>query len=70
MQNLFLVCRRGGWSAALNKVEHYGVQRVTGDGRCMFRALVSCSIISFRARSLLMESEPLLLESIVFEFEF
>uniref|UniRef100_A0A8R7Q4E4 OTU domain-containing protein n=1 Tax=Triticum urartu TaxID=4572 RepID=A0A8R7Q4E4_TRIUA len=31
--------RRGGWSAALNKVEHYGVQRVTGDGRCMFRAL-------------------------------
>jgi len=30
---------RGGWSAALNKVEHYGVQRVTGDGRCMFRAL-------------------------------
>ncbi|KAL6649640.1 hypothetical protein ACP70R_013864 [Stipagrostis hirtigluma subsp. patula] len=31
---------RGGWSAALNKVEHYGVQRVTGDGRCMFRALV------------------------------
>jgi hypothetical protein len=33
--------RRGGWSAALNKVEHYGVQRVTGDGRCMFRALVS-----------------------------
>ncbi|KAL6907592.1 hypothetical protein ACP4OV_002631 [Aristida adscensionis] len=33
-------CARGGWSAALNKVEHYGVQRVTGDGRCMFRALV------------------------------
>ncbi|XP_040378000.1 OVARIAN TUMOR DOMAIN-containing deubiquitinating enzyme 3 isoform X3 [Oryza brachyantha] len=31
---------RGGWSGALNKVEHYGVQRVTGDGRCMFRALV------------------------------
>ncbi|GJN08350.1 hypothetical protein PR202_ga26261 [Eleusine coracana subsp. coracana] len=31
---------RGGWSAALSKVEHYGVQRVTGDGRCMFRALV------------------------------
>ncbi|KAJ1297818.1 hypothetical protein BS78_01G406400 [Paspalum vaginatum] len=31
---------RGGWSAALNKVEHYGIQRVTGDGRCMFRALV------------------------------
>uniref|UniRef100_A0A0D9Z543 Ubiquitin thioesterase OTU n=1 Tax=Oryza glumipatula TaxID=40148 RepID=A0A0D9Z543_9ORYZ len=30
---------RGGWSGALNKVEHYGVQRVTGDGRCMFRAL-------------------------------
>nr|ABF95145.1 OTU-like cysteine protease family protein, expressed [Oryza sativa Japonica Group] len=33
-------CTRGGWSGALNKVEHYGVQRVTGDGRCMFRALV------------------------------
>uniref|UniRef100_A0A0E0KBP7 Ubiquitin thioesterase OTU n=1 Tax=Oryza punctata TaxID=4537 RepID=A0A0E0KBP7_ORYPU len=31
---------RGGWSGELNKVEHYGVQRVTGDGRCMFRALV------------------------------
>jgi len=52
---------RGGWSAALNKVEHYGVQRVTGDGRCMFRALVSCSIISFRARSMLMDCKPLLL---------
>ncbi|ONL96353.1 Cysteine proteinases superfamily protein [Zea mays] len=53
LQNLvcsnLLVGRRGGWSAALNKVEHYGVQRVTGDGRCMFRALVSCSIISYCA---------------------
>ncbi|KAJ3682679.1 hypothetical protein LUZ60_012906 [Juncus effusus] len=29
----------GGVSQALKKVEHYSVQRVTGDGRCMFRAL-------------------------------
>lgn len=25
----------------MRKVEHYSVQKVTGDGRCMFRALVS-----------------------------
>ncbi|GAA0156163.1 cysteine protease [Lithospermum erythrorhizon] len=30
----------GGKSQALKKVESYSVQRVTGDGRCMFRALV------------------------------
>ncbi|OIT19071.1 PREDICTED: OTU domain-containing protein At3g57810 [Nicotiana attenuata] len=30
----------GGGSPALKKVERYSVQRVTGDGRCMFRALV------------------------------
>lgn len=30
----------GGKSHALKKVESYSVQRVTGDGRCMFRALV------------------------------
>lgn len=30
----------GGGSPAMKKVEHYTVQRVTGDGRCMFRALV------------------------------
>ncbi|GAB4833945.1 OVARIAN TUMOR DOMAIN-containing deubiquitinating enzyme 3 [Ancistrocladus abbreviatus] len=30
----------GGASAAMKKMEHYAVQRVTGDGRCMFRALV------------------------------
>ncbi|XP_020691227.1 OTU domain-containing protein At3g57810 [Dendrobium catenatum] len=29
-----------GISPALKKVEHYSVQKVTGDGRCMFRALV------------------------------
>ncbi|XP_072985747.1 OVARIAN TUMOR DOMAIN-containing deubiquitinating enzyme 3 isoform X2 [Typha latifolia] len=29
-----------GKSAAMKKVEHYSVQKVTGDGRCMFRALV------------------------------
>lgn len=30
----------GGASPAMRKVEHYSVQKVTGDGRCMFRALV------------------------------
>ncbi|KAJ3700680.1 hypothetical protein LUZ61_004385 [Rhynchospora tenuis] len=30
----------GGISAAMKKVEHYSVHKVTGDGRCMFRALV------------------------------
>ncbi|KAG9453313.1 hypothetical protein H6P81_006217 [Aristolochia fimbriata] len=30
----------GGASPAMKKVEHYSVQKVTGDGRCMFRALV------------------------------
>ncbi|GMH29120.1 hypothetical protein Nepgr_030963 [Nepenthes gracilis] len=29
-----------GESPAMKKVEHYAVQKVTGDGRCMFRALV------------------------------
>ncbi|CAN6471426.1 unnamed protein product [Victoria cruziana] len=27
-------------SSAMRKVEHYSVEKVTGDGRCMFRALV------------------------------
>ncbi|XP_065854263.1 OVARIAN TUMOR DOMAIN-containing deubiquitinating enzyme 3 isoform X6 [Euphorbia lathyris] len=30
----------GGGSPAMKKVEHYSVQRITGDGRCLFRALV------------------------------
>ncbi|CAN4115967.1 unnamed protein product [Withania somnifera] len=30
----------GGGSPASKKVERYSVQRITGDGRCMFRALV------------------------------
>ncbi|XP_027175311.1 uncharacterized protein LOC113774863 isoform X2 [Coffea eugenioides] len=30
----------GGGSPALKKVERYSVQKVTGDGRCLFRALV------------------------------
>ncbi|XP_010262736.1 PREDICTED: OTU domain-containing protein At3g57810 isoform X2 [Nelumbo nucifera] len=30
----------GGISPALKKVEHFSVQKVTGDGRCLFRALV------------------------------
>lgn len=35
-------------SPAAKKVEQYAVDRVTGDGRCLFRALVfvlSCSIL-------------------------
>ncbi|KAG5550405.1 hypothetical protein RHGRI_015382 [Rhododendron griersonianum] len=31
---------RGGGSPAMKKLEHYSVQKVTGDGRCLFRALV------------------------------
>ncbi|KAL2608458.1 hypothetical protein R1flu_027031 [Riccia fluitans] len=31
---------RPGTSPALNKVEYHTVRRITGDGRCMFRALV------------------------------
>ncbi|KAA8516331.1 hypothetical protein F0562_016624 [Nyssa sinensis] len=30
----------GGVSPAMKKVERYSVQKVTGDGRCLFRALV------------------------------
>ncbi|KAF3624474.1 putative acetyl-coenzyme A carboxylase carboxyl transferase subunit alpha, chloroplastic-like [Capsicum annuum] len=30
----------GGASPALKKAERYSVQKITGDGRCMFRALV------------------------------
>ncbi|CBI30436.3 hypothetical protein VitviT2T_012392 [Vitis vinifera] len=30
----------GGASPAMKKVQRYSVQKVTGDGRCMFRALV------------------------------
>lgn len=30
----------GGISPAMKKMEHYSVQRITGDGRCLFRALV------------------------------
>ncbi|XP_059647142.1 OVARIAN TUMOR DOMAIN-containing deubiquitinating enzyme 3 [Cornus florida] len=30
----------GGASPAMKKVERYSVQKVTGDGRCLFRALV------------------------------
>ncbi|CAK9179762.1 unnamed protein product [Ilex paraguariensis] len=30
----------GGVSSAMKKVERHAVQKVTGDGRCMFRALV------------------------------
>ncbi|OAY82835.1 OTU domain-containing protein [Ananas comosus] len=30
----------GRMSPAMKKMEHYSVQKVTGDGRCMFRALV------------------------------
>ncbi len=34
---------RQGTSQAMKKVEHYTVRKVTGDGRCMFRALVCLS---------------------------
>ncbi|CAJ1949208.1 unnamed protein product [Sphenostylis stenocarpa] len=30
----------GGHSPAMKKLEHFSVQKVTGDGRCLFRALV------------------------------
>ncbi|KAK6943552.1 OTU domain [Dillenia turbinata] len=30
----------GGRSPAMRKVERYSIQKITGDGRCMFRALV------------------------------
>ena len=32
---------RGRGSPAMRKIEHYSVQKVTGDGRCLFRALVT-----------------------------
>lgn len=39
-------------SPALKKVESYSVQKVTGDGRCLFRALVwlnaCCLLFLFR----------------------
>uniref|UniRef100_A0A2N9FAB5 Ubiquitin thioesterase OTU n=1 Tax=Fagus sylvatica TaxID=28930 RepID=A0A2N9FAB5_FAGSY len=31
---------QGRGSPAMRKIEHYSVQKVTGDGRCLFRALV------------------------------
>ncbi|XP_048500506.1 OVARIAN TUMOR DOMAIN-containing deubiquitinating enzyme 3 isoform X5 [Beta vulgaris subsp. vulgaris] len=34
----------GGASSSNIKVERYAIQKVTGDGRCMFRALVSSSV--------------------------
>ncbi|XP_027072503.1 OVARIAN TUMOR DOMAIN-containing deubiquitinating enzyme 3 isoform X1 [Coffea arabica] len=37
----------GGGSPALKKVERYSVQKVTGDGRCLFRALVSVKGMAF-----------------------
>ncbi|KAK4801787.1 hypothetical protein SAY86_022274 [Trapa natans] len=30
----------GAKSPAMKKIEHYSVQKITGDGRCLFRALV------------------------------
>lgn len=35
-----LCCGRSRGSSATKKVERYSVQKVTGDGRCLFRALV------------------------------
>lgn len=41
----------GGVSPAMKKMERYSVQKVTGDGRCLFRALVElvslCSLCLF-----------------------
>ena len=34
----------GGQSPAMKKLEQFSVQKVTGDGRCMFRALVLSSL--------------------------
>ncbi|KAL5133857.1 Craniofacial development protein 2 [Glycine soja] len=40
MSSLSLCLLSGGHSPAMKKLEHFSVQKVTGDGRCLFRALV------------------------------
>ena len=40
LRHYFLLCQSREVSPALRKVESFRVQKVTGDGRCMFRALV------------------------------
>ena len=35
-----ILVNRGRGSPAMRKIERYSVQKVTGDGRCLFRALV------------------------------
>lgn len=42
-----LKSRRAGGLPATKKVEHYTVQKVKGDGRCMFRALVRFLLLLF-----------------------
>lgn len=37
----------GGQSSAMKKLERFSVQKVTGDGRCLFRALVTSSLPLF-----------------------
>jgi hypothetical protein len=43
--HIILLTRRGG-SPAMRKLERYSVQKVTGDGRCLFRALVTSFLYS------------------------
>nr|XP_027072506.1 uncharacterized protein LOC113697195 isoform X5 [Coffea arabica] len=45
--SLYSPLSSGGGSPALKKVERYSVQKVTGDGRCLFRALVSVKGMAF-----------------------
>lgn len=55
MSNIFyltmILFTSGGVSPAMKKMERYSVQKVTGDGRCLFRALVElvslCSLYLF-----------------------
>ncbi|KAM1038140.1 hypothetical protein ACFX13_033597 [Malus domestica] len=41
----------GRGSSAMKKVERLSVQKVTGDGRCLFRALVFCDFFTFQTYS-------------------
>ncbi|KAM7254703.1 hypothetical protein ACFE04_019944 [Oxalis oulophora] len=48
---MLLLLLRGNRSPALKKVKHYSVQRVIGDGRCIFRALVKGMGINLKSRA-------------------
>lgn len=47
MFGLSLCSHSGEQSAAMKKLERFSVQKVTGDGRCLFRALVSTIFNAF-----------------------